>query len=221
MDLGNIHALATTPSACFSPTPDGRGRQSPGPVLINGITITPKSGLVVITPQLNSGTIQTTGPYTVGLGTLLSFDMENPLDLDGLLSGGVAGLQRTITLLFNDIPKAFGLPLRRNLKLEFLSDDGGTTKLTITIVLPEAFRATPDGGAPLTGTEADKRLKGIGGDVTLIASNNKGVSGAGKLTISELYLFGKFKLKDLSLGFDFLHTALTGSVGIALPSKKL
>ena len=218
--FGLLVAVATTREACFVPKPgNGGARQSPGPVLVNGVRIAPVAGkLVILDSVAGSGRLQTTGPYSLGLGSA-SINLDTPLTIDGLASFGSQLSQRVIKFLGGDLPKLLELPVRGELKWEFATSDGGSSKLTLTVGLPSIFRPVPDGtigpaAPPSVGGVSS--AAGISFTVIANASNDKGVSFAGKAKFSELYLFGKVKLKDVELGVDLGKRTFSGSAGISL-----
>ena len=218
--FGLLVAVATTPESCFVPKPgNGGARQSPGPVLVNGVRIAPAAGkLVILDSVAGTGRLQTTGPYGLGLGSA-SIDLDTPLTLDGLASFGSGLSQRVIKFLGGDLPKLLELPLKGELKWEFANSDGGSSKITLAVGLPNIFRPVPDGtigpAAPPSAGGVSS-TSGISFSVVANASNDKGVSFAGKAKFSELYLFGKVKLKDVELGVDLGKRTFSGSAGISL-----
>jgi hypothetical protein len=218
--FGLLVAVATTPASCFVPKPgNGGARQSPGPVLVNGVRVAPAAGkLVVLDSVAGSGRLETTGPYSLGVGSA-SIDLATPLTIDGLASFGSSLSQRAIKFLGGDLPKLLELPLKGEVKWDFATSDGGSSKLTLTVGLPNVFRPVPDGTigpAPPRTVGGVSSTSGVSVTVIANASNDKGVSFAGKAKFSELYLFGKVKLKDVELGVDLGKRTFSGSAGISL-----
>jgi hypothetical protein len=73
------------------------------------------------------------------------------------------------------------------------------------VELPEAaFRRLP--GSP----------EGLTVEVAPTFSNDRGVTGAARVVVGELYLFGKVKLEDLDLAYDFGAGVFDGSVSMGL-----
>jgi len=218
--FGLLIAVATAPESCFVPKPgNGGARQSPGPVLVNGVRIAPVAGkLVILDSVAGTGRLETTGAYSLGFGSA-SIDLDTPLTIDGLASLGSQLSQRVIKFLGGDLPKLLDLPLKGELKWEFATTDGGSSKVTLSVGLPNIFRPVPDGTIgppPPRSVGGVSSASGIGFTVIANASNDKGVSFAGKAKFSELYLFGKVKLKDVELGVDLGKRTFSGSAGISL-----
>ena len=174
-------------SACF--VPEAGAQVSRGPVTLNGISLTPAPGTRII---VSSNAVRADGPVVVGLGSLLSFTARlawtwtaRALTLDA--SGGVC--------------RPRGCRCCRRSSVEFGSEDGGRTKVTLRLELPEAaFRRLP--GSP----------EGLTVEVSPTFSNDRGVTGAARIVVGEVYLFGKVKLEDLELAYDFGSGVFDGSV---------
>jgi hypothetical protein len=213
--LGVIVARALSADACFRRAPEisPTALRARGPVLVNGMRITPRAGAFTIDRNLGGGEIGTTGPWTLGLGTV-SLDINTPLGLGGMASGFQQAVQRNIQILTNDVPKAFGLRIRGSIGLEFSTEGGGQSKATLRVELPNVFRGVPDGGvAP--GSEATG-AQGITGEFSATASNDQGVFFSGRVRLSGLWLFGKIKVKHFELAVDQGAATFSGSFGISL-----
>lgn len=200
--LGLVTARAV--SACLRPTGRPGQFEAAGPVLVNGLRITPRGGVVRIDRTAGGGELSTTGPWTLGLGSA-SIDIDAPLALGGLASAA----QRSLPLPASEVPRLLALPLRGAIGLEFAADNGGQTKLTLKLELPNVFRGTPDGGA-------DSSAGGVTVELSATASNDLGVFFAGRGRLDTLWLFGKLKLQDLEIAFDQAARTFRGSVAISL-----
>jgi hypothetical protein len=203
--FGVIRVVARAPDACFvSETVAGVPAQvSRGAVALNGISLTPAPGTrIIVSPRIGDGSVRADGPLIVGLGSLTSFTLDG-LDLDGLVSAA-NGFTRTVQVAQG---LAAGLPFLPAVELEFGSEDGGRTKVTLRVTLPRAaFRRLPGGS----------QAEGLTVEVAPTFSNDKGVTGAAKLKVAEAYLSGKVKLKDIELAFDFGAGVFDGSFGMEL-----
>jgi hypothetical protein len=187
--FGVIRVVARDVSACF--VPEAGAQVSRGPVTLNGISLTPVPGTRII---VSTSAVRADGPVVVGFGSLLSFRLPG-LDLDG--SGGA--------LDAGGVLQAAGLPVLPAIEVKFGSADGGNTKVTLRVELPEAaFRRLP--GSP----------EGLTVEVSPTFSNDRGVTGAARIVVGEVYLFGKLKLEDLDLAYDFGAGVFDGSVTIGL-----
>jgi hypothetical protein len=187
--FGVIRVVARAPDACF--VPEAGAQVSRGMVTVNGITLTPVPGTRIV---VSSSAVRADGPVVVGFGSLLSFRLPR-LELDG--TGG--------ELDAGGVLQAAGLPVLPAIEVEFGSENGGRTTVTLRVELPEAaFRRLP--GSP----------EGLTVEVAPTFSNDRGVTGAARVVVGELYLFGKVKLKDLDLAYDFGAGVFDGSVSMAL-----
>lgn len=172
--------------ACFGP--DGA---TTGPVLLNGIGVTPAPGTRIV---VSANAVRADGPVVVALGTLLSFRLPR-LEVDG----------QGFELDAGDALQAAGLPVKPSIALEFGAEDGGRTKITLKVELPEAaFRRLP--GSP----------EGLTVELTPTFTNDRGVTGAARIVVGEAYLFGKVKVEDLDLAYDFGAGVFDGSFSMGL-----
>ncbi len=202
--VGVIRLVARGPNSCFIPeTVSGDPAQvSRGPVTLNGISLTPAPGTrIIVSDRLGAGVVRTDGPVVVGLGSLLSFTLSS-FELDGLLTAANA-LTRTVQVT-EGLLQAAGLRVVPAIGLEFGSEDGGRVKATVRVTLPQAFRRLPG------------RVEGLTVELSPILSNDRGVTGAARLKVGEAYLFGKVKIKDIDLAYDFGAGVFDGSFGMAL-----
>ena len=212
--IGVISARALSEDACFRPAPEisATALRARGPVLVNGLRITPRGGAFTVDRTLGGGELGTTGPWTLGLGRA-SLDINTPLGLGGLASAAQQVVQRNLQILTRDTPKVLGLPVRGSIELDFSTDNGGQTKAALNVELPNVFRGTPDGGAapgPAGGAQ------GVTVEVGATASNDGGVFFSGRGRLDTLWLFGKLKLKNLEVAVDQAAGTFSGSVGISL-----
>ncbi len=210
--FGPIVAIAPTLDACFHLEPiSGRNVEvARGAIFVNGLRVVPKPGVgIIVDGVAGNGTVRSTGPVTIGVGPGFQFE-QNPLQLNALAGGAVI----KVTTKLNDIlSKLGGLKLFAAPTLEFSADNGGQTKVGLTVALPELFTALPAAAPAAAG---EKVNGGLTADLGAVASNNLGVFYTGKAKISDLWLFGKVGLKDLTLGFDQSLGTFEGSVGLSL-----
>jgi hypothetical protein len=212
--LGVITARALSADACFRRAPEisPSALRARGPVLVNGMRITPRAGAFTIDRNGGGGEIGTTGPWNFRLGRV-SLDINTPLGLGGLASAFQQVVQRNVQILTQDSPKAFGMRVRGSIGLEFSTDNGGQTKASLNVELPNVFRGTPDGGAapgPPSGAQ------GVTVDFGATASNDQGVFFSGRARLNNLWLFGKLRLRNLELAVDQGAATFRGSVAISL-----
>ena len=116
--MGVISARALTEEARFRPAPEisATALRARGPVLVNGMRITPWAGAFTIDRTVGGGELGTTGPWTSG--RRVSLDINTPLRLGGLASVAQQVLQRNLQILTHDTPKALGLSVRGSIGLE-------------------------------------------------------------------------------------------------------
>ena len=209
---GAIVGKALTEDACWAAdVVDGvAAMSSPGPAKVNGIEITPRDGArIVISTQLSGGALRVTGPSTIGIGAA-KIDVDRPIEWGGAAQGGVVFLNKALEIANKEFA---GLKILSPPVLEISADNGGQTKLTFKLNLPaNAFSSIP--GRPASGGAQEDALVKV--DLTVTATNDFGVTGGGKITIPELWLFGRIKLKDLSLGYDAATGFVDGTVGMEL-----
>jgi hypothetical protein len=194
--------------ACFTATRiDGANvRAITGPALVNGIRIEPRPGSrLAIEQRGTEWHVFTTGRADLRFG---SIDWPIPARIDwsgtrnaALSRVNVAAAERTKHL------KVLGLSVGDPPELEFSDDNGGQTRVAVTLKLPPIFRAVPVAGAPDTRTSVTFGWK---------TSNDLGVSFTGKATAAELWL-GPLNVKSLSLGFDTTLDTFTGTATLKLP----
>lgn len=175
-----------------------------GPVTVNGISVTPDGGgSVLLSAKGVTGTVSTTGPAEVQLGSLPAVLLPVvgwAQDVGGLMqppSGVQSKLAESIGGL--DVPLVWP-------KVELSGDNGGTAKITMTFALPEAFKAIP-------GSQ-----KKISGDVQVTASNDLGTFWGGKFRLGEAW-FGAFGIRNIELGYDDATRTFDGGFGILLGPK--
>jgi len=204
--FGPIVAIATSPEACMGVERiDGRQvRVSRGIIYVNGLKVTPKANTkIIVDGVLGGGTVRSTGPVAVTVGSL-GFNIEE-LRIDSLQR---ASELRALGIVSGAL-LSLGAPVAPP-TVEFSADNGGQTKFNVSLKLPRVFTALP-ASAGQSAEQAD-----VTGDLGAVASNNLGVFFTGKMKLSDLWLKGKVKLKDLTLGFDQGSGTLEGSVGLAL-----
>ena len=204
--FGPIVAIATTPEACMGlERIDGRRvRVSRGFIYVNGLRITPKAGVkIIVDGALDGGTVRSTGPVAVTIGGL-GFNKDE-LRFDSLRDASEIRALGIVTGALTSLGAPVASPT-----VEFSADNGGQTKFNLSLKLPSVFTALP-----ATAGQAAEQA-GVSGDLAAVASNGLGVFFTGKVKVSDLWLAGKVKLKDLTLGFDQGTGTLEGSVGVAL-----
>jgi hypothetical protein len=210
--FGPIVAIAPTTDACFTVEHIGGRdvRVARAAIFVNGLKVSPVSGgtRIIVDGILGNGTVRSTGPVTVGVGRYAI--EQRPLELDALATGSIV---KATTKLNDILSKLSGLKLFSAPTLEFSKDNGGQTKVRLTVSLPELFTALPASSPHANGQASPG---GLTGEFGAVASNDLGVFYTGKATISELWLFGKISLKNLTLAFDQSTGTLEGSVGLAL-----
>ena len=210
---GVLVGVAREEAACWVEEQiDGRkALTSTGVVSVNGIQVSPGPGTkVVIAPELAGGSFRTTGPVTLALGAI-QWPVTRPLAWTGLTGATVAQVPKMFELLQQEVA---GLRLTAVPSLELTADNGGQAKLGLKLTLPKAFKAAP--GAP-PGGAANATALTIEPSVT--TSNDRGVTFAGKITVAEAWLFGRAKVKDLSLAGDSATNTFEGSLGLELATS--
>jgi len=199
--FGVVVAKSASPAACFfKQSVEGHEVMvSPGPVMINGINFDPDPGaLVIVDHAFKQGIVRTTGPATLRFGAVplpVPFGFEwteaNTTQANKVFSiadavqgeGSFNGMD-FLKLKFGVAPS-----------FELSADNGGQTKVSLKLALPNAvLRGLP--GAAAT------QERGLTFDLGFTTSNDKGVSFQGKATVAQAYLFGKLKVKDLALAID-------------------
>ncbi len=210
--FGPIVAIAPTTDACFTVEHIGGRdvRVARAAIFVNGLKVTPVSGGtgIIVDGIVGNGTVRSTGPVTVGIGRYAI--EQRPLELDALATGSIV---KATTKLNDILSKLAGLKLFSAPTLEFSKDNGGQTKVGLTVSLPELFTALPASSPHANGQASPG---GLTGEFGAVASNDLGVFYTGKATVTELWLFGKICLKNLTLGFDQSTGTLEGSVGLAI-----
>lgn len=217
--VGVLSAVARSADACFDRIRvDGRGAlRSRGPVGVNGIQITPRGGTEIqLIEELGGGALRTTGPVTLGIGAV-AIGVDRPLAWDGLKQATVA----KVAALFADqlgaardaAKEVGGLPLVAVPSLELTADNGGQTTLSLALEVPAFFQDTP--GTPPPGADG-KGAKGLTTTLRLTTSNDRGVTFAGRIAFEELFLFGRLRLSDVSLGLDTGEGTFEGSATMKL-----
>jgi hypothetical protein len=209
---GVLVAKALNEQACWlGDTIDGApALASEGPVSVNGIRIDPKPGVrVLVAPQLSGGSLVVTGPSRVSIGAA-GFDLARRFTWDGVAQGALVTINKALEVADK---KFGGLDVTAPPSIELSADNGGQTKVTLKFALPATtFTSIP--GRP-ANAEAQKGAL-ISTDITLTTSNDFGITGGGKITVPELWLFGRVKLRDLSVGYDGASGTFEGTLGIEL-----
>jgi uncharacterized membrane protein len=174
--------------------------KAPGTVTVNGITITPAPGSVVALSASAAGVIQTTGPSVVQLGGLPAVHVPVAFGWNQDLGDQ---FKATVPL----VTKIAGLSIAPVVpSIELAATNGGTAKIGLKLTLPSEFKSIP--GAP----------SGVGAEVTLVASNARGVNLAGKLFVGSLYL-PPFRVTNLELGYDGASDTWSGGLAVALGAE--
>ncbi len=208
---GVLTAIAREEAACWQPdTVEGRPAQvSTGAVSANGIRIDPAPGTrIIVAPQFTGGSLRITGPATLSVGAV-RWPVNGPLEWNGLVASQVAQVPKLFDVVQQEIG---GMPLTASPSVELSADNGGQAKLALKVALPKAFKTVP--GRPPPGTPESQT--GFKVDVALTTSNDKGVTFGGRITLAEAWLFGRVKVKDLSLGGDTATNTFDGTVTLEL-----
>ncbi len=179
---------------------------------VNGIRLAPGSGgRIVVDPALVGGTVRAIGPVSIAPGDLPleGWTLDEGFSFGGLAQGGVTALNRVLEDVENRL-KLARLPIRGGAGLEFSADNGGQTRITTRLVLPNAtFQALP--GLSPEGT-------GLTVEVPITVSNDRGLTGGIRLKLDEARLFGKVKVKDLDLFYDHLTQTFEGGAALEFVS---
>jgi hypothetical protein len=209
---------------CLLETSLGVGKsrlETSGVVALNGVEIHPNGAKVILDVKLTDVVVRFTGPVQMRLGSV-SWSLPQHVELPVTRAGNVASyaldrlgkLQKKLTVA--------GLAVRVKPTFELTKDNGGSTKIGLTVELPTMFREVPTTNPIFDELTEDSKEKpgGLSGTVTVNASNNKGVFWSGKLTLQRAHLFGKLVLEDISLGYDDGQQVFEGTATVARPDPR-
>lgn len=187
--------------------------QTDGEATVNGITFTPDPGTKLQLSASGSGSFQATGGVTVGFGEYFSFHSSSGESFDDSSGPDSKWADVLITAMTKYRPNIGGLKIVPSLLLDLSTDNGGTAKITLKVSLPASWASL----TPCLGC-GEANGGGAAVQVTVNASNDKGVYLASQGSLADLY-FGPIHLKDLQLGYDGLTHVWEGGVGIVLPGE--
>lgn len=193
---GDLTAVAPA-GTCIVTTHPGAGAttySARGPVMINGVQYSPSSGSTVdLDERLTKVDINLHGTTTLGFGSFTwTIPGEHALAIKrgAKLSLPVAGKAlKNLSIA--------GLKLGIAPTFEISDKDGGTTKVGVTLELPDVFSGVDGAGG--TGAAGDGTLSF---DFGFSSSNDKGTRFQVKAALKTAWLFGKIGVKGLSLGVD-------------------
>ena len=202
------------PGSCFTPRIiDGvRVMASPGPVSWNGIPVSARPGSVIaLGRRAGNAIFATTGASSIDLGPG-PWDFEEGFEFTSAAQNVISRELSLIDALRKEIGVGtlkFGpFSLAISPKFKMSTADGGRTEIGLTLGLPENVLASGPKG-PETVSPG-----GTTAEFTAIASNDRGIDVSGRLGVSESWLLGKWKLKDVSLGFDTAARTFDGSASV-------
>lgn len=197
---GAIALIALNTSACFAKG-TGSTWTANGRVAMNGLVYTGKISLDMSADVLS----YEAGTIAIGIG-----GFSWPISA---ASYNVGGHVKQVKGLMPASGKIRGFAIAAVPELEFSREDGGQTKLTIDIMLPDylTVRRLKRGERPQGAQD------GVGGGFVLTASNAKGLEAAGKLTLSPVYAGGFLELQNVSIGINSATGALSGSAAWVPP----
>ncbi len=196
--------VAALESSCFtlSNTAEGLTATTAQTVKVNGIELTPTAGgKVEIARQGQAARVRWTTPVHVRIG-LMEFDMPARSWSVPVSSNGIATVNKALPELGKAALKKIGLessPVDIP-TLSFSNANGGQTELSLSIAFPEFFTSVP--GIPAAQDNAAGSAASVSFAIKPRVSNTDGFALNASVAVSEAYLFGKLKLKKLTLGID-------------------
>jgi hypothetical protein len=197
---GEAVALALDQSGCFNKAKGG-WVSSGGRVRLNGLDLSFPQGAKLSIENAEYH-VYITGRAYWNLGPSFQLPIAK-------LDWRTQGTGPTVAL---DVGKKVGpLMLSRALELKLSDDSDGTSKIEFeNVKLPG--KLAPQRGRVATGD-------GVSANLNLSATGEKGIQGAGSITVAHSYLLGQVPVRALTLGFDTATGTLSGSGTIDMPAK--
>jgi hypothetical protein len=205
---GNVFVVGRE-GTCLTPvtTAGQRVWTASGQVTVNGIVVEPDAGTsITLSSSGAQGVFSTDGPATVKLGTLPAVHLPGGIEWSEAAGGIFQAAGKLVAPIVKDAGGLSALPIWPKISLS--AADGGTAKIGLKFALPKEFTAIP-------GSQQK-----VSADLGATASNDKGVTFAGKLGIGKVWV-GVVEVKDLELGYDSATDSFEGSVGLKLGGELL
>ncbi|MCW2973595.1 MAG: domain containing protein, partial [Thermoleophilia bacterium] len=196
---GVLTGVALTADACFREVSKGVW-VSAGPVAMNGIRHTGSlrlddnkdrawigAGLVSFSPN----GVRLAIPQLTNVSTVAKVKLPVPMPKGAKLAG---------------------FELEGMASLSFTGEDGGQSKLDVSVDMPQFFTARR-----LARGERNPPSEGLTIDLGIVTSNDKGLEVSGGAKVARVYAGRYVELHDLSVGFDTATGAILGGATMLVP----